>query len=170
MEEVMKTSLLSSTAPAVSVQDLSNGHNGNGGGNGNGHGRHYHRHPRFRGGARLAALRAFSGAQLVITKGVTPVEAADWTGSNSNYVRAMVTIVESKDEVLLDAVLAGEVPVLAAAAQVEGLVKLLKAYAVATGANKIMFTRITGHEVLFDEMIVPAMAEPTVPMTVVAAG
>src|SRR6516165_8083601 len=128
----MVASLLSSTASMVSVQDLSK--SGNGGGNG-GNGRHYHRHPRIRGGARLAALRAYSGAMKVLKEGMSSSEAADWVGSNANYVRTMITIIESKDEVLLNAVLEGKAPVLVAAAQVEGLTKLLAAFKVATAAN-----------------------------------
>jgi hypothetical protein len=147
---------IKTAGPAVKIS----GQNGNGAGNGNG--RHYHRHPRFRGGHRLAAMRALAGARLVLEQGMSPAEAADWTGSNHNYITAMLTIIASGDSVLLTSVLEGKVPVLTAAAQVEGLAKLLKAYAAATADNKIAFGRTIGTESLFDAVIAPALAEADV--------
>jgi hypothetical protein len=162
----MVASLLSSTASMVSVQDLSKP--GNGDGNG-GNGRHYRRHPRIRGGARLAALRAYSGAMKVLKEGMSPVEAADWVGSNANYITAMLTIIASDDSVLLTSVLEGRVLVPVAAAQVKGLAKLLKAYAAATADNKVAFGRTIGTENLFNAVIAPALAEADVAMTMGAA-
>ena len=151
----MVASLLSSTAPVGPFQDLSKPGNGR-----NGQGRHYH--PHMRNGFRRAARRAYSGAQLVLKQGMSVADAVEWTGSNANYIRAMITIIQSKDEVLLRAVLRGEVPVLVAAAQVEGLAKLLKAYAAATAANKVAFGHTVGTESLFDAVIAPALAEADV--------
>jgi|SRR6516164_2081673 hypothetical protein len=150
LQDLLKTS----TTEFKRVPSPANGKNGNG--------RHYHRHPRFRGGCRLAAMRALSGARLVSEQDMSPAEAADWTGSNHNYIAAMLTIIASNDSVLLTSVLEGKVPVLVAAAQVEGLAKLLKAYAAATAANKVAFGHTVGTESLFDAVIAPALAEADV--------
>jgi hypothetical protein len=150
----MKASLLSTTTPPPSVQDLSK--SGNGSRNGNG--RHHHYHPRFRNGYRLAARRAYAAARLVLDKGLTAIDAADWCGSNPAYVGAMVTVIKSQDEFLLAAVLAGYVPVLTAAAQVKGLAKLVAAYTTAAAETKAAFGRTIGTENVFDEVIAPAIA------------
>jgi hypothetical protein len=161
MLQRVKDLLKTSTAEFKQVPSSTNGKNGNG------NGRHYHRHPRFRDGARLAAKRALSGARLVLEHGMFPAEAADWTGSNHNYIAAMLTIIASGDSVLLTSVLKGEVLVPVAAAQVKGLVKLLKAYAAATVDNKVAFGRTVGTENLFDVVIAPALAEADVSATAV---
>jgi hypothetical protein len=100
----------------------------------------------------LAALRAFSGAMKVLKEGMSPVMAADWVGSNANYIAAMITIIASGDDVLLDAVLTGKVLVPAAAAKVAGQVKLMKAFKVATTENKVAFRKTIGDDTLFDEL------------------
>ena len=66
--ELLKTS--TTEFKKVSFSTNGNGDSGNGQ-------RSYHYHPRFRGGARLAALRAFSGAMKVLKEGMSPVMAAD---------------------------------------------------------------------------------------------
>ena len=148
----MVASLLSSTAPVGPFQDLSKPGNGR-----NGQGRHYH--PHMRNGFRRAARRAYSAAQLVLKQGMSVADAVEWTGSNANYVRAMITIIQSKDKVLLRAVLRGEVPVLVAAAQVEGLVRLLTAFAAASAETKVAFGETVGVETLFDTAIAPNIAK-----------
>jgi len=132
--------------PAVKMS----GHTGNG---------KSHRHRRFRNGYRLAAMRASSGALLVLEDGLDPIAAADWVGSNPAYIRAMLAVIESRDEALLDAVMTGRVPVLTAATQIKGLAKLLKAYGAATAANKAAFGRAAGVDNVFDDVIAPAIAE-----------
>jgi hypothetical protein len=143
--------LKTSTTEFKKVSFSTNGNGGSGNGHDNGQ-RSYHYHPRFRGGARLAALRAFSGAEKVLEEGMSPVMAADWVGSNANYIAAMITIIESNDEDLLDRVLTGRVGVLAAAAQVEGFIKLLAAFKAATTENKAAFRKTIGDNTLFDEL------------------
>jgi hypothetical protein len=150
----MKSVLLSSSAPIGPFQDLSKHGNGR-----NGKGRHYHPNPHMRDGFRRAARRAYSGAQLVLHKGMSVADAVEWTGSNANYVRAMITIIQSKDKVLLRAVLRGEVPVLVAAARVEGLVRLLTAFATASAETKVAFGETVGVETLFDTAIAPNIAK-----------
>ena len=122
---------------------------------GNGNGKHRRRHARFRNGCRLAALRAYTGAKLVIDQGVDPVEAAVMTGSCEVYVRALVAIIKSGDTVLLNEVLSGRVPVMAAAVQVRGLAKLIKMFATVSNKTKAMFGEKVGIDNLFDTAIAP---------------
>ena len=80
-----------STEPNAPVQDpapvQSNG-NGNGG-----NGVHHHRRrPQFRNGARQAACRAFAGARFVLDYGISIADASRWTGSNLNYVVALLAV------------------------------------------------------------------------------
>ena len=117
---------------------------------GNGH----HRRVRHQvhDGLRLAAAHAFVGAMFVREKGFTIAAAANWSGSSPTYICAMLTILDSRDEVLLDRVITGRVGVLAAAAQVKGLTKLLTAFKVATTENKVAFRKTIGDDALFDEL------------------
>jgi hypothetical protein len=149
------TSSFSPTTPPVSVQDLSKPVRSNGGDNGKPHRR---RHARFRNGCRLAALRGYAGAKLVLDKGVDPVEAAVMTGSCPGYVCALAAVLKNGDATLLNAVLEGRVPVMAAAAQVRALAKLLTAYMTASATTKVAFGSIVGTDRLFDEVVAPAMA------------
>jgi hypothetical protein len=128
----MKTiSSLSPTLPPVSVQEVSKPGNGTG----NGH----RRRPRIRHGWRLAARRAFTGANLRREKGYSLDSAVDASGSNHVYVRAMQSILASEDENLLMSVLLGQVPVMTAAAQVRGLAALVNAYTTASASMKVAF-------------------------------
>jgi hypothetical protein len=149
----MKSVLLSTTASAAPI--LNPGHGNGNGGNGKGRRR---RHGRFRNGYRLAALRAYSGAKLVLFEGIDPVEAAVMVGSCPQYVRALVAVVDSHDWSLLDEVLAGRVLVLTAAAQLRGLAKLVKAFATASATTRAAFGRAVGPESLYDTAVVPALA------------
>jgi hypothetical protein len=155
MTNVQSLQTLLSTTASVSGQETPKLAKPNGG---NGNGRH--RHPRFRNGCRLAALRAFSGAQLVLNRDVSPADAADWVGSNPAYIRAMVALIRNEDESLINSVLAGELQVLTAAAQVKGLAQLLKAYAMATAETKAAFGRAVGIDDVFDRVVAPALATP----------
>ena len=148
LEDLLKTS----TAEFKQVPSPTNGsgqaHVARNGGNG-----HRHRVRRqIHKGVRLAAAHAFVGAMLVREKGFTITDAADWSGSTTTYIVAMLTILDSRDEVLLDRVMTGLVGVLAAAAQVKGLTKLLTAFKVATTENKVAFRKTIGDDALFDEL------------------
>jgi len=149
-----------STEPNAPVQDLtpvqSNG-NGNGG-----NGVHHHRRrPQFRDGARQAACRAFVGARFVRDYGVSIADASRWTGSNLNYVMALLAIIATDDAALLRAVLRGHVPVLIAGERAKKFNRLLKAYQAATPATKAAFCKLVGQEKLFDELIAPATEAAT---------
>jgi hypothetical protein len=150
-----------STEPNAPVQDPTPAQsNGNGHGHGNGHGgngvHHHRRRPQFRDGARQAACRAFVGARFVMDYGVSIADASRWTGSNPNYVAAMLEVIATNDMVLLRAVLRGHVPVLLAAEQAKKFNRLFKAYQEATPATKVAFCKLVGQEKLFDELIAPA--------------
>ena len=145
------TALSASTSPTP----VSRGLQGSSSKFGNGNGKHRRRHARFRNGCRLAALRAYTGAKLVIDQGVDPVEAAVMTGSCEVYVRALVAIIKSGDAVLLNEVLSGRVPVMAAAVQVRGLAKLLKMFTAINAETKAAFGAKVGIDNLFDTAIAP---------------
>ena len=102
--------------------------NGNGG-----NGVHHHRRrPQFRDGDRQAACRAYAGARFVLDHGVSIVDASRWTGSNPNYVAALLAVIATDDAALLRAVLRGHVPVLLAGERAKKFNRLLKAYQEAT--------------------------------------
>ena len=125
--------------------------NGNGQNGGKGHHRRRVRH-QIRHGLRRAAAHALVGAMLVREKGFTLADAADWANSNPTYIVAMLTILDSGDEVMLDRVITDRAGVLEAAAQVKGLAKLLAAFKVATTENKAAFRKTIGDDALFDEL------------------
>ena len=77
------------------------------------------------------------------------------TGSCEVYVRALVAIIKSGDTVLLNEVLSGRVPVMAAAVQVRGLAKLIKMFATVSNKTKAMFGEKVGIDHLFDTAIAP---------------
>ena len=123
--------------------------NGNGG-----NGAHHHRRrPQFRGGDRLAAMRAFAGSKFVLDCRVSIADASRWTGSNPAYVAALLEVIATNDTVLLEAVLRGHVPVLLAGERAKKFNRLLKAYQAATPATKAAFRDFIGQEKLFDELI-----------------
>src|SRR5262249_58844115 len=86
--------------------------NGNGG---NGAHHHHRRRPRFLSGDRLAAMRGYAGARFVLDHSVSIADAGRWTGSNANYVAALLEVIATNDMALLKAVLRGDGPVLLAA-------------------------------------------------------
>jgi hypothetical protein len=128
----------------------------NGNGNG-GNGVHHHRRrPQFHDGTRQAACRAFVGARFALDYGVSIANASRWTGSNSNYVAALLEVIATDDVVLLRAVLRGHVPVSLAAERAKKFNRLVEAYEEATPATKAAFCKLVGQEKLFDELIAPA--------------
>jgi hypothetical protein len=136
------------------VQSNGNGH-GNGGNGGNGV-HHRRRRPQLRDGARQAACRAYAGARFVLDHGVSIVDASHWTGSNPNYVAAMLEVIASDNVSWLQAVLRGHVPVLLAGERAKKFNRLVEAYEKATPATKAAFCKLVGQEKLFDELIAPA--------------
>jgi hypothetical protein len=71
---------------------------------------------------RAAALRAITAGRLYLA-GTIPnlLEAAESCGSNVQYVRAAIVVLKSENSTLLEHVLRGHFPLLAAASQVERL-------------------------------------------------
>jgi hypothetical protein len=129
--------------------------------NGNGGNGAHHRHrrrPQFLDGDCLAAMRGYAGAKFTLDYNVSIADASRWTGSNPNYVAAMLEVIATNDAALLRAVLRGHVPVLLAAEQAKKFNRLLKAYQAATPATKAAFCERVGADKLFDELFV---SEPT---------
>ena len=139
-----------STEPNAPVQApapvQSNGNGGNGV-------HHHRRRPHFRDGARQAACRAYAGARFVLDYDVPIADAARFTGSNLNYVMALLEVITTNDVALLKAVLRGHVPVRAAGEQAKKFNRLVVAYLEATSATKAAFRDLVGQEKLFDELI-----------------
>ena len=109
----------------------------------NGRRRSARRH--FRDGQRAAALRAKTGAEAYLGRPIeaaTLAEAAAKCGSSIGYVEAMVALLQSENGCLIDAVLAGDMPLLEAAAQVRRQRDLLKAVNLVRSANRADWARV----------------------------
>jgi hypothetical protein len=108
-----------------------------------------------------AAIRAYTAAQLYRehsqVDGVTLQGVAIAHGSCVQYVRAMLTLIESGNVALIDKVMAGELPVLKAVQQVHKLTNLVTAYRAASPMDRVHFARIIGPQRLFDETLGPAI-------------
>jgi len=128
--------------------------------------------PQVRNGQRLAVLRATTGWRLYAS-GAAPTlrAAARSVGSNSRYLAAVGALLAAGNTSLLNRVLAGGVPLLAAAAQAKQLAKVTAAYkakladdlplhlAQSTPAERTKAARALGAEAIWDEMIVPLIQE-----------
>ena len=144
--------------------------------NGNGKRANPRRH--FSNGVYLAALRAFTAAQLY-RKGEfkTLAQAARACGSNTVYVWAAAILLEHGDRDRINEVLFGHCSLLRMAESVEPLTKLVSAYQKASPANLAEFRTIVGvpdldtpagrtaaarklgnPEVIWTDMIVPLTA------------
>jgi hypothetical protein len=112
----------------------------------------------FHRGHRRAALRAVTAAGLYLG-GTIPglYAAAEACGSNCLYVRAAVVLLRSKNNALLNDVLKGRAPILAAAKQAQRLAKLVAAYREALPEDLVAAARTIGGEAVFDEMVSPAI-------------
>ena len=115
-------------------------------------------HRQIRNGRRSAAVRAFTGAQLIRSKIAPSVAAAaERCGSNAAYIRAASAILESENKGLLADIINGRVPLLGAAREVQRLGALVSAYRQASAADRVAFARAVGPTVLFDTSLVPAL-------------
>jgi hypothetical protein len=114
----------------------------------------YRRRRHMRNGVRAAALRAVTAGRLYIA-GTVPnlLKAAESCGSNVAYVRAAIVLLRSENSALLDRVLRGHVPLLAAANQVERLVSLIRAYRRTSEQDHVASFRMLGPERVFDEIV-----------------
>jgi hypothetical protein len=112
----------------------------------------------FHNGHRRAALRAHTAATLYLNNALPSLKAAaEATGSNIHYVRAVITLIQSENTVLLARVLAGKVAVQAAAREVDRLAKLVTAYRTAGANDHVAFAKAVGPTTLFDNSLVPAL-------------
>ena len=85
--------------------------------------------------------------------GVPIADASRFTGSNLNYVMALLEVIATDDAALLRAVLRGHAPVLVAGERAKKFNRLVTAYQEATPATKAAFRDLIGQERLFDELI-----------------
>jgi hypothetical protein len=129
--------------------------NGGNGGNGR-HRRSARRH--FQNGQRLAALRAITAAKGYLA-GIFPTiaVAAMSCGSNRIYVDAALVLLKTEDSILLEAVLAGEKPLVAAADEMKVVATLVSALRQATATDLATLGRIVGPGQVFDRVVVPAL-------------
>jgi hypothetical protein len=112
----------------------------------------------FKNGRRNAAVRAFTGAQLVRGKiAPTIAAAAERTGTTRAYVQAALAVLESENTGLLTDIINGRVPLLVAAQQVKRLGALVSAYRQASAADRVQFANAIGPSGLFDTSLVPAL-------------
>jgi hypothetical protein len=123
-------------------------------------------------GLRRAVLRATTGWRLY-ADGTAPTlkAAAQSTGSNIAYIAAAGVLLAAGNTSLLDKVRTGEIPLLAAAAQVKQLAKTTAAYKTkladdlathlvqSTPAERAAAARSLGADVIWDEMILPLIRE-----------
>ena len=112
----------------------------------------------FKNGRRNAAVRAFTGAQLLRSKiAPTITAAAERTGTSRAYIEAALAILAAENTSLVADVINGKVPLLAAAREVKRLGELVAAYRRASSADRVAFARAVGPTVLFDTSLVPAL-------------
>ena len=96
-------------------------------------------------GQRLAVLRAFTGAKLYLAGWFASLTAAaKGVGSDTHYLAAVIILLRSENVSLLNRVLAGDMPLLAAAAQTKRLARLVAAYRSASAADLERFCDLTG--------------------------
>jgi hypothetical protein len=116
------------------------------------------RHRHKRGGRCAAAVRAMTAAKLYLAGSTPSLEAAAFScGTNPAYVRAAIVLLRSENATLLSRVLRGDLPLLAAAAQVKRVANLVEAYRTASAGDRVAFARTVGSTVLFDTTLVPAI-------------
>jgi hypothetical protein len=112
----------------------------------------------MRAGQCAAARRALIAAQFYLDHRFPSLAvAALCHGSCVAYVRAAVTLLKSENLVLLERVLRGHIPLLAAAKQVKQVAALVDAYRTAGAADRVMFAKLIGPTTLFDSALVPAL-------------
>ena len=121
--------------------------------------RRWHRY--FGGKNRAAALRGFMAARVVLGLPIprtTIAAAAMCCGSNVTYVRAALAVLKTEDPALQQQVLEGCCSLLATAAEVRNRSALIDAYRTASTADRIAFAKAVGADMLFDNVVVPAVA------------
>ena len=110
----------------------------------------------FRGRRCAAALRAFTAAELRLSrKARTLAEAAAACGSNPAYVAGAILILRAEDTQLRERVLTGKVPLMTAARSATGAAKLVAAWRTASAADRVALARTIGPSI--DNALVPAL-------------
>jgi hypothetical protein len=118
------------------------------------------RQPRHHKRRHAAALRAFTGAKLLLDIAVVPrsrCEAAQLVASTPRYIEAAITLIRAQDRYLIERVLAGDLSLLTAATHVRKRAKLLSAYREASAGDRAAASAAIGIDQVFDEMIVPSL-------------
>jgi len=112
----------------------------------------------FRDRERAATRRAITAAGLYRAGSIPSLsKAATACGSNAAYVAAAILLIASENTTVLNRVLAGHVPLLAAAREIKRLAELVAAYRKASAADRVQFARAIGPSALFDNSLVPAL-------------
>jgi hypothetical protein len=112
----------------------------------------------MRDGVCAAALRAVTGARVYKAgEAKTLPKAAAMSGSCPAYVQAALVLIEADNHTLIDQVLTGRLPILAAARQVKQLSKLVDAYRAASASDRIAFGQAIGVTTLFDHSVAPLL-------------
>ena len=106
----------------------------------------------------LAALRAFTGAEIHrANPELTLREIALRVGCSVPYLRAAITLLEYGDQALITRVLRRDCMILAAAASVAVLVKLLTVLEAASPAIRTKAAGRIGVDRIWDTMIAPVV-------------
>jgi hypothetical protein len=109
-------------------------------------------------GCCAAAIRAVTGAQLLLDHKVSSVAAAAIAcGSCRQYVAAAITLLQSGNAALTDDVLYGRQPLLAAARRYRQLAILIEAYRNASPTDRVAFARTIGPANLWDQSLAPVL-------------
>jgi hypothetical protein len=107
----------------------------------------------FRHGLRAAVMRAVTAAKLYASGSASTITiAAASCGSSEIYVKAAIILLRAENAALLDRVLAGDIPLLRAAAQVRRVADLVAAYRCADGADRIAFMARVGTDNILNEL------------------
>jgi hypothetical protein len=107
----------------------------------------------FRHGLRAAVMRAVTAAKLYASGSASTITiAAARCGSSEIYVKAAIILLRAENAALLDRVLAGDIPLLRAAAQTRRIADLVAAYRCADGVDRVAFMRTCGTEAILNEL------------------
>ena len=115
---------------------------------------------RFHNGQRQAVRRALTGARIRLglpVQASSLASAAQLVGSSKQYVEAATWLLQAEDPALLDDVLAGRKPLLAAAAEAHRRADLIAAFRKASAHDKAISGSTLGVNNVWDEMIVPSL-------------
>jgi hypothetical protein len=122
----------------------------------------------FRHGWRAAVVRAFTGARLYLDKKApTLVRAAEDCGSNVQYVRAAIVVIEDGSLHELALVLTGHLPLLEAASQARlrrkaeciTVDEAVTSWRKWTPEQRVAFGRGAGVSEIWDHAIAPVVSE-----------